>query len=116
MAITDEAVWHSEERLWTAGGAAYPDLVHPDALFTQPRTGIMTGAEATAAMTGNPGWRSVVMTDRQLVRIGKTVIVIAYRGDGVRPNETTYAAHCASTYHAANDDWQLVQHSQTVID
>ncbi|MGB3166397.1 MAG: DUF4440 domain-containing protein [Alteraurantiacibacter sp.] len=116
MAITDEAVWQAEERLWTDGGPAYPGLVHPDALFALPRTGIMTGAEATQAMAGNPGWRSVVMTDKALTRIGKTVIVIAYRGDGVRPDESTYSAHCASTYHAANEDWQLIQHSQTVID
>ena len=116
MAITDDAVWHAEERLWTEGGPAYPELVHGEALFCLPRTGIMTGEEATQAMSGNPGWRSVVMTDKQLVRSDKTVIVIAYRGDGVRPDDTTYSAHCASTYHAVGGDWQLIQHSQTVID
>ena len=116
MAITDEAVWLAEERLWTQGGSAYPDLVHPEALLTLPRTGIMTGEEATRAMEGNPGWYSVVMTDRSVSRPSKTAIVIAYRGDGTRPDQSTYSAHCASTYHAAGDDWQLIQHSQTVID
>ena len=116
MAITDEAVWHSEERLWTVGGPAYPELVHPEALLSMPRTGIMSGAEAIRAMTGNPGWSSVVMTDRMLSRIGKTVIVIAYRASGTRPDDSSYSAHCASTYHAAGDSWQLIQHSQTVID
>ena len=115
MAITDDAVWHAEERLWTGGGDAYPGLVHPDALLTLPRTGIMTGAQATEAMAGNPGWKSVVMTDRQLSRIGKTAIVAAYRASGVRPDDTSYSAHCASTYQAVGDDWRLIQHSQTVI-
>ena len=116
MAITDEAVWLAEERLWLDGGEAYPALVHPEALLTLPGAGVMNGAEATEAMEGNSGWKSVKMTEKQLLRSDKNAIVIAYRSDGVRPDDSTYAAHCSSTYHAVGGDWQLIQHSQTVID
>lgn len=113
MAVTDEAVWGFEERLWTEGGAVYPELVSPDAVVATPGM-LMTGKEATEAMRGNPGWKCVTMGDRRLARSGRDVIVISYRAHGVRPDSSTYDALCTSTYHASGDDWQLLQHSQTV--
>ena len=116
MAITDEAVWHAEKRLWLDGGDAYPELVSPDALVVTPGAGIMTGAEATEAMAGRDGWQSVDMSEQALVRSDKNAIVIAYRGDGMRADGSKYSAYCTSTYHAVGGEWQLIQHSQTVID
>ena len=116
MATPDENLWHAERRLWTDGGDAYPALVSPDALMTLPGIGVMTGAEAIAAMEGNAGWRSVEMSSQRIFRSGKSIAVLAYRGDGVRPDGSAHSAWCASTYHADGGDWLLIQHSQTVID
>ena len=116
MAITDEAVWLAEERLWLEGGTAYPELVAAEALLVLPDAGMMTGSEASEAMAGREGWQSVAMSQQALSRSDKNAIVIAYRAEAERSDDTRYTAHCTSTYHAVGGDWQLIQHQQTVID
>ncbi|MEW4447933.1 hypothetical protein [Qipengyuania sp. JC766] len=113
MAITDEALWHAETRLWLEGAPAYRELVSGDAVMTLPEVGILDGAQATE---GASGWQDAQLTERRLVRSDKDVIAIAYRGDAKRTDGSAYSAYCASTYHAVGGDWQLIQHSQTVID
>ncbi|NVD43850.1 DUF4440 domain-containing protein [Qipengyuania atrilutea] len=116
MAITDEAVWLAEERLWLEGGSAYSELVAGEALLVMPGGGILTGSEASEAMADREGWQSVAMSQQALSRSDKNAIVIAYRAEAEHADDTRYAAHCTSTYHAVGGDWQLIQHQQTVID
>ena len=114
MAITDESIWSAEERLWLGGAAAFEDLVGEECLMVFPGAGILERAFARAALASAPQWLSVAMTQRQMARVGRTNIVLAYRADARRDRSEPFEAFCSSTYRAGDDGWKLIQHQQTV--
>ena len=113
MAITDEALWQMEERLWTAPVADCEDDIGDDCLMVLPQEGVMTRDFAVAAMRGAPRWDAVDIGERHVARAGKDVAVLGYRATGTRTGSPEYLAYCSSTYRGADDGWKLVQHQQT---
>ncbi|NBC88848.1 MAG: DUF4440 domain-containing protein [Alphaproteobacteria bacterium] len=114
MSVPD-AVWRLERRLWVDGGAAYPEIVAPEAIMAFPGMGFMSGTDATRAMEGMEGWQSVAMEEPRAEAPAEGLALLFYRGEGVRPDGSTYAAYCTSTYCAADGGWRLVQHQQTPV-
>jgi hypothetical protein len=110
-----ESLWALERRLWVEGGAAYPRIVAPDAVMALPGVGYMSGGEATIAMEVSEGWHEVAMEEPRGAVPDENVAVLFYRGEGTRPDGSTYSAYCTSTYCASDDGWRLVQHQQTPV-
>ena len=113
MAITDEALWDMEERLWTAPVDTVAAHVSPDCLMVFPETGVLDRDFAIAGMRASPRWDGVAITDRAITRPGKTTAVLAYRAKAVRGEETPNESLCSSTWRGADDGWMLIQHQQT---
>ena len=113
MAITDEALWQAEARLWTAPVADCEEDIAAGCLMAFPDAGVMTRDFAVAGMRAAERWDGVDMTERKVARPGKTLAVLGYRAEARRGNEDPYAAWCTSTWRGADDGWQLVQHQQT---
>jgi len=114
MAITDEALWAAEKRLWLEGAESYDTLVAPDSLMVFPGIGAMDGASALRALAEAPRWSRADFADKRIARFGKQVAVLAYTATGRREGAGEYHCHCTSTHCSADDAWQLIQHQQTV--
>ncbi len=115
MAITDESIWSTEERLWLGDVSAFEDLVGDECLMVFPGAGILERAFARAALASSPRWLSVEMTQRQMARVGRTNIVLAYHANARRDQTEPFEGFCSSTYRAGDDGWKLIQHQQAVI-
>ena len=113
MAITDEALWDMEERLWTAPVDDAAAHISPDCLMVFPEAGVLDRDFAVAGMRAASRWDGVAITDRRVTRPGKTAAVLAYRAKAVRGDEHPYEAFCSSTWRGADDGWTLIQHQQT---
>ncbi|RPF70341.1 DUF4440 domain-containing protein [Aurantiacibacter spongiae] len=113
MAITDEALWDMEKRLWTAPVDECEDSVADECLMVFGQAGILDRDFALAGMRAAPRWASLEMLDRKLARPGKTVAVLAYRACASREGAANHDVLCTSTYRGADDGWKLVQHQQT---
>ncbi|RJY08536.1 DUF4440 domain-containing protein [Aurantiacibacter aquimixticola] len=113
MAITDEALWEMEERLWTAPVDDCAAIIAEDALLVFPEAGVLDRDFAVAGMRSAPRWDAVEMTERHVSRPGKTNTVLAYRARGVRGADEPYQAYCSSTWRGADEGWTLIQHQQT---
>ncbi len=116
MAITDDNLWHAEERLWLEASDAYDELVAPDCLMVFPGIGTLDRESAMRALADAPRWDSVEMSDRRLARFGKDIAVLAYRAAGRRGADPAYACFSSSTYRGGDSGWHLIQHQQTVSD
>ena len=113
MAITDEALWEREERLWTAPINDCAAMIAPEALLVFGETGVLDRDFAVAGMRAAPRWDAVAFSDRRLTRPGKMSAVLGYRAKAVRGDEEPFEAYCSSTWRGADDGWMLIQHQQT---
>ncbi|QNM83567.1 DUF4440 domain-containing protein [Sphingomonas sabuli] len=115
MAITDENLWHGEERLWLEGSSAYGELVDDDCLMLFGETGILDRDRAMISLMSGPRWTAVDMQERHVTRPGREAVVLAYRAEAQRDGGDPYRAYCSSTYRGGDEGWKLIQHQQTVI-
>ena len=113
MAITDEALWDMEERLWTGSVDECAALFDEDCLMVFGETGILERDFALAAMRAAPRWASVLMSEKTIARPGKTTAVLAYRARAARDGAEPYNAYCSSTWRGADQGWKMIQHQQT---
>ena len=75
---------------------------------------MLTGEQATEAVEKTPRWSSVDLQDLRISRPEEGMIVVAYKADA-RRGEERYQAFCSSTYRRlAPEQWQVVQHQQTL--
>ncbi|MBV0891610.1 nuclear transport factor 2 family protein [Paracoccus sp. Z118] len=111
MSMIEER-WADEEAWWTMSAAEAWHRTHPSCVMAFA-SGLLQGEEILAAIDGGPRWDSVVMTDRLMVE-GEDCIVLAYRATAKRAEGGDYVALCTSTWVRQADDWQLIQHQQTV--
>lgn len=111
MSLTEER-WADEEAWWTMGAAEARRRTHPAAVMAFG-FGLLQGEEIFAALDGTPGWDSVGMSDRRMVE-NEDCVVLGYAATARRPDGSDYAAFCTSTWVRQGDDWQIVQHQQTV--
>ena len=67
---------------------------------------------AIGAVQNTPRWREVEFTERKVQRPEEGLIVIAYKANASRDDET-YEAYCTTTMRRrGHEDWLVVQHSQ----
>jgi hypothetical protein len=119
--MDDDRIWAFEESLWTASAEHYAESIDDACLMVLPAPPyVFTGAQSVAAVSSTPRWDRVELSERQVARPQEGLIVIAYRAEARRGDES-YVAHCTSTYRhlpgtggdRTEDRWQVVQHQQT---
>ena len=113
--MDDERVRTFETELWVGEGTVYRDRVAEDCQMIVPAHPFMlTGEQATEAVEKTPRWSSVDLQDLRISRPEEGMIVVAYNADA-RRGEERYQAYCSSTYRRlAPEQWQVVQHQQTL--
>jgi hypothetical protein len=74
--LDDEAAWAQEKRFWLEGSSIYDDLLDPACLMAFPAMGVMRAADILESLKGAPRWASVDMIDREVGRVGDTVVVL----------------------------------------
>ena len=113
--MDDDRVRGFETALWIGGEEVYRRSIDPDCLMVVPAAPfVMSGGEAIEAVSRTPRWETVEFEDLRIARPQEGLIVLAY---GVRASrgDETYGAYCTSTYRrVAHEQWQVVQHQQTL--
>ena len=114
--MDDARVWGSEKGLWTADPEHYRAVVDDDCLMVLPdKPYIFDGHAAVDEVSRTPRWDEVTFDDQKVSRPQDGVIVIAYRVDA-RRGQDSYAAHCTTTYRRlGHDDWRVIQHQQSPV-
>lgn len=120
--MDDQRIWAFEESLWTASPEHYRDSIDDACLMVLPALPfVFTGQQSIEAVSNTPRWDSVDLSERQVARPQEGLIVIAYKAQAQR-GEQSYTAYCTSVYRHLPDAaggrteerWQVVQHQQTV--
>ena len=112
------AMTEEELRDMVSSHAGFPDeerRILDDVLSLRDRqlSEVMRPRPEVAALDGTPGWDSVGMSDRRMAE-SEDCVVLGYAATARRPDGSDYAAFCTSTWVRQGDDWQIVQHQQTV--
>lgn len=113
--MEDERVREYERELWIGGSDVYRQRIAEDCQMVVPAEPfVLTGAEAIRSVENTPRWEQVELSDFRVSRPQEGLIVIAYKAEASR-GEQSYAAYCTSTLkRRAHEDWQVIQHQQTI--
>lgn len=112
---TDDTLWEMEERFWTQGADAARHMATKDAVFVYPYpAGILRGDMLWREADVAQRWRSVVMSDRHLSRMG-AIAVLTYGVSAERGDAPIYTALCTSTYVKDDNKWLRLTHQQTPV-
>jgi hypothetical protein len=113
--MENDRVRDFETALWVGGDEVYRRSIDADCLMVVPAAPfVLSGSEAIEAVSKTPRWESVEFRDLRIGRPQEGLIVIAYGVRASRGSET-YDAYCTSTYRrVAHEQWQVVQHQQTL--
>lgn len=120
--MEDDRIWAFEESLWTASPDHYRESIDDACLMVLPAMPfVFTGEQSIEAVSNTPRWDRVEFSQTRVSRPQEGLIVIAYRADA-RRGEQSYTAYCTSVYRhlpgatgeQAEQRWQVVQHQQTV--
>ncbi len=113
--MDDERVRAFETDLWVGEGDVYRRRVSPECLMVLPEPPfLMSGRDAVEAVERTPRWQHVELGGLRITRPAEGLIVLAYRVEAAR-GEETYRADCSSTYlRLGHDHWQVVQHQQAL--
>jgi hypothetical protein len=113
--MDDDRVWNFEESLWTGDAQHYRELVDDECLMVLlVPPFVFGGSEAIEAVAATPRWTSASFSEQRISRPEEGLIVVAYHIEVSREDEK-FAAYCTSTYRRrAHDDWQVVQHQQSL--
>ena len=114
--MEDERIWHFEQELWTGGREVYRERVSSDCVMALPSEPyLFVGESATRAVENTPQWDEAELLDKAVSRPQEGLIVIAYRVEA-RRGEESYHALCTSTLRRlAHEEWDVVQHQQTPL-
>ena len=112
--MDDERIRTFERDLWVGEGDVYRQRVSRECVMVVPEQPfLLRGDAAISAVEQTPRWTDVEFTDLQVERPQEGMIVIGYRVEASR-GEESYKAYCTSTYQRIGDhEWQVVQHQQT---
>ncbi len=115
--MNDERIWNFETELWTGPADAYDRKVADDCVMALPTDPwLLDGKAARQAVKDTPRWDSVDFSKTRVERPEEGLIVIAYRAQARKGNES-YDALCTSTLRRVSDEnWEVVQHQQTPLD
>lgn len=113
--MDDDRVRDFETALWIGGEDVYRRSIDPECLMVVPADPfVMRGSEAVEAVSKTPRWETVEFDDLRIARPQEGLIVLAYGVRALRGGEA-YKAYCSSTYRrVAHEQWQVVQHQQTL--
>ena len=76
---------------------------------------LFVGESATRAVENTPQWDEAELLEKTVSRPQEGLIVIAYRVEA-RRGEESYHALCTSTLRRlAHEEWDVVQHQQTPL-
>jgi hypothetical protein len=118
--MDDERVAAFERELWHGGAEVYRQRIADDCLMVVPAEPfVLAGDEAVRAVEDTPRWREVELSDLRISRPQEGLIVIAYKVEASRAEDGSagerYVAYCTSTLRRrGHEDWEVVQHQQTV--
>lgn len=117
LPLRDEAaLWDMEERFWTGGADSARQMTANGAVFVFPHpAGILQGDALWREGEVAQRWRSVVMTERHVTRMGD-VAALAYRVSAERSGDPIREALCTSTYLKDDTRWLRLTHQQTPVD
>jgi hypothetical protein len=112
--VDDSRIWTFEESLWTADADHYRESIDDECLMALPQPPyVLSGEQAIAAVAATPRWESVTLSERQVARPQEGLIVVAYKAEAKKGDES-YTAYCTSTYRRlGHEEWRVVQHQQT---
>ncbi|GGB64246.1 DUF4440 domain-containing protein [Blastomonas aquatica] len=113
--MEDARVWEFEESLWTGDPDTYEALIDPECLMVLPEHDyVFTGAQAIKAVQKTPRWAEVKFSEQQVSRPQQGLIILAYKAEASRSDES-YLAYCTTTIRRLeHDEWRVLQHQQTV--
>lgn len=116
MTVSDDDIWTLEKRFWLDGEPAYREHMAESAvmLFPEP-VGVLVGEAILSSLADAPRWSSIDLHERELIRVGDAMLVVAYRAEAKR-NAQNYRAICSSSYAVIDGDWKIVHHQQTPIE
>jgi hypothetical protein len=112
--VDDKRVWAFEESLWTGDAEHYRALIDEECVMVLPTPPyVLKSEQAIEAVADTPRWSEVTISHGQIMRPQEGLIVIAYTAEA-RKDDSSYTAHCTSTYRRlGHDEWRVVQHQQT---
>jgi len=113
--MEDQRIEAFERDLWVGNGDIYRNALSEDYLLVVPREPfVVSGEEAKSLLEQTPKWDDVRFSDMHISRPEEGLIVIAYRADAHRDPQT-YTAYCTTTMRRrGHEDWEILQHQQTV--
>ena len=113
--MEDARIWEMEEQLWHGGDEVYERLVDENVVMALPAEPFLfTRDAAKAAVKNTPRWDSIRFSEQKVSRPEEGLIVIGYRVEASR-GEETYRCFASSTLmRRGHEDWTVVQHSQVV--
>ena len=113
--MDDGRIWAFEEKLWTGGVDAYREQVDEQVVMVLPQPPFAYDGEAAiAAVTDTPRWERVAFSEQKVMRPQEGLIVIGYRAEASKGDET-YQAYCTTTIRRLEHEvWKVVQHQQTI--
>jgi hypothetical protein len=108
-------LWDMEEHFWTSGAdnARATTATNAVMIFPYP-PGILQGDQIWTHLRQNTGWRSVIMSERRVMRCGE-IAILTYRVAAEKPDVPIFKALCASTYLHDEDRWLRISHQQTTV-
>jgi hypothetical protein len=113
--MEDERIWAMEEKLWRGGGEVYEQLVDENVVMALPAEPfIFSRDEAKAAVEKTPRWDDVRFSEQRVTRPEEGLIVIGYRVEASRGDETYRCFASSTLMRRGHEDWTVVSHSQVV--
>lgn len=104
-----------EEHFWTSGSDNARATTATNAVMVFPYPpGILQGDQIWTHFQQRTGWRTVVMSERRVMRC-HDIAIVTYRVSAEKPDVPIYKALCASTYLYDDDRWLRISHQQTSV-
>jgi hypothetical protein len=108
-------LWDMEEHFWTSGADSARATTATNAVMIFPYPpGILQGDQLWVHLRQRTGWRSVVMSERRVMRCGE-IAILTYRVSAEKPDVPIFKALCASTYLHDEERWLRISHLQTTV-
>lgn len=113
--MDDARIWEMEETLWRGGEEVYERLVDENVVMALPAEPFLFSRQAAIdAVKNTPRWDEVRFSDRQVSRPEEGLIVIGYKVEAKRGDETYRCVASSTMRRRGHDDWTVVQHSQVL--
>ncbi|SET97924.1 hypothetical protein SAMN04489858_11741 [Paracoccus homiensis] len=104
-----------EEHFWTSGADNARATTATNAVMVFPYPpDILQGDQIWTHLRENTGWRTVVMSERRVMRC-HDIAILTYRASAEKADVPIYEALCTSTYLNDEGIWLRISHQQTAV-